>query len=163
MVSLFAAASPLSARRTRSAPRRCTHAPVAGVFDNFGKSTDEKRDAEFKRQQEVLRERRAPGNKKSFVASQARRAEVSKYMKMSKDEQRKYRERNPDNAGTVYEDEKKEGAFSRGLFILPIAPFGDPKMDGGERWDLKAKYTDEGWEDEEADVMGKIARFFGRK
>jgi hypothetical protein len=33
-------------------------------------------------------------------------------------------------------------------------------MDGGERWDLKAKYTDEGYEDPDADVMGKLARFF---
>ena len=133
-------AVPLSTPRTRSALRRAPHTCVAGLFDNFGKSTDAKRDAEFKRQQEVLRARRAPGNK-AFEAAEARRAEVSRYMKLSKDEQRKYRERNPDNSGSVYEDEKKEGAFSRGLFILPIAPFGDPKMDGGERWDLKAKYT----------------------
>jgi hypothetical protein len=29
-----------------------------------------------------------------------------------------------------------------------------PKYDNGERWDLKAKYTDEGYEDADADVMG---------
>ena len=38
---------------------------------------------------------------------------------------------------------------------------GLPQYDGGERFDLKAKYTDSGYEDEDADVMGKIARFFG--
>lgn len=37
--------------------------------------------------------------------------------------------------------------------IIPQAPFGDPKMDNGERWDLKAKYTDEGYEDADSDVM----------
>ena len=26
-----------------------------------------------------------------------------------------------------------------GTIIIPQAPFGDPKMDNGERWDLKAK------------------------
>ena len=26
-------------------------------------------------------------------------------------------------------------------------------MDNGERWDLKAKYTDEGYEDADSDVM----------
>jgi hypothetical protein len=31
-----------------------------------------------------------------------------------------------------------------------------PKYDNGERWDLKAKYTDEGYEDADADVMGKF-------
>ena len=38
--------------------------------------------------------------------------------------------------------------------IIPQAPFNIPKYDNGERWDLKAKYTDEGYEDADADVMG---------
>jgi hypothetical protein len=50
---------------------------------------------------------------------------------------RRFTRLNPDNTVPVYEDERAEGAFSRGWFILPVAPFGDPKMDGGERWDLK--------------------------
>jgi hypothetical protein len=76
--------------------------------------------------------------------------------------------------------------------ILPTAPFGLPKYDNGERWDLKAKcagpqpephlaharsnawwlmraprlrcrYTDEGYEDPDADVMGKFMALFRGK
>lgn len=94
-----------------------------------------------------------------------RRAEVARYMKLSKAEQRKYREQNPDNQGPIYGAEPKLIGESKIPFLptifLPVAPFGDPKMDGGERWDLKAAYTDEGYEDPDADVMGKLARFFG--
>ena len=61
-------------------------------------------------------------------------------MKLSKDEQRKYREANPDNAGPIYQEEPKWfGSSILPTIIIPQAPFGDPKMDGGERWDLKAK------------------------
>ena len=47
--------------------------------------------------------------------------------------------------------------------IIPQAPFGMPKYDNGERWDLKAKYTDEGYEDADADVMGKFMALFKPK
>ena len=47
--------------------------------------------------------------------------------------------------------------------IIPQAPFGMPKYDNGERWDLKAKYTDEGYEDADADVMGKFMQLFKPK
>ena len=46
-------------------------------------------------------------------------------MKMSKDEQRKYREANPDNAGPIYEPEPKWfGSSILPTIILPVAPFG---------------------------------------
>ena len=47
-----------------------------------------------------------------------------------------------------------------GGIIIPLAPFEIPEYDYGERFDLRAKYTDEGYEDPDADVMGKIGRFF---
>jgi hypothetical protein len=111
--------------------------------------------------QEVLAQRRSG---KSNGEVEKRRKEVAQYMKMSKEEQRKVRAARPDNQGPTYEEEPKWfGSSILPTIILPVAPFGDPKMDGGERWDLKAKYTDEGYEDEESDVMGKLARFFGKK
>jgi hypothetical protein len=46
-------------------------------------------------------------------------------MKLSKDEQRKYREANPDNAGPIYEPEPKWfGSSILPTIILPVAPFG---------------------------------------
>lgn len=33
---------------------------------------------------------------------------------------------------------------------------GMPEYDGGERFDLRGKYVDNGWVDEDADVMKKV-------
>jgi len=111
-----------------------------------------------------------------------RRKEVAKYMKLSKDEQRKFREkRSP--AEPIYEEDPpwfgtskcpclrlcRRASCHRGsdltlhAVIIPQAPFGMPKYDNGERWDLKAKYTDEGYEDADADVMGKFMALFKPK
>ena len=36
----------------------------------------------------------------------------------------------------------------KGGIPLPMASFGMPEFDGGERFDLKGPYVDEGWVDE---------------
>ena len=36
-----------------------------------------------------------------------------------------------------------------------------PWYDNGERFDLRLPYADQGYVDEDADVMGKMANFFG--
>ena len=110
-------------------------------------------------------------------------------MKLSKDEQRKFREkRSP--AEPIYEEDPPWFGTSACLLrlyrrasrrpatiayapcvarlpvpavIIPQAPFGMPKYDNGERWDLKAKYTDEGYEYADADVMGKFMALFKPK
>ncbi|KAK4534785.1 hypothetical protein CDCA_CDCA02G0810 [Cyanidium caldarium] len=43
---------------------------------------------------------------------------------------------------------------------VPMASFGIPRYDNGERFDLRLPYVDQGYVDEEADVMGKL---FGGK
>ena len=131
--------------------------------------------------QEILQARRSG---KSLNGVDERRKEVAKYMKLSKDEQRKFREkRSP--AEPIYEEDPpwfgtsasarrrlREHAWPQLTLrrcrcvlavIIPQAPFGMPKYDNGERWDLKAKYTDEGYEDAEADVMGKFMALFKPK
>ena len=57
--------------------------------------------------------------------------------------------------------DKDEGM--QGGIIIPLAPFGIPKFDNGERFDLKALYTDEGWVDESADPLGWAKGLFGGK
>jgi hypothetical protein len=51
-----------------------------------------------------------------------------------------------------YGDEPKQG------IIFPWPSFGIPRYDYGERFDLRLPYVDEGYVDEEADVMGKLFR-----
>ncbi|KAF6005542.1 hypothetical protein F1559_005146 [Cyanidiococcus yangmingshanensis] len=54
-----------------------------------------------------------------------------------------------------YGEEPKQG------IIFPWPSFGIPRYDYGERFDLRLPYVDEGYVDEEADVMGKL--FGGRR
>ncbi len=41
------------------------------------------------------------------------------------------------------------------------SPFAGAEYDQGERFDLKAKYCDNGWVDEEAEFGKQVKRFFG--
>ena len=139
------------ARRAAAAPR-----VRAGLFDNFGKSTESAKDDEFRRQQEVLRARRSG---KAIEAAQKRRAAVQQFVSDPEVKKRGKVSRQ------AFEGKKKE-VYSEednklGGIIIPLAPFDIPEFDNGERWDLKAGYADEGWEDEDADVMKKIRNFFG--
>lgn len=42
-----------------------------------------------------------------------------------------------------------------------ITPFGMPEYDGGERFDLRLPYVDNGWVDEDADPVKQFRRFIG--
>ena len=44
--------------------------------------------------------------------------------------------------------------------IIPIAPFGMPEYDGGERFDLRLPHVDNGWVDEDAAFGKTMARIF---
>lgn len=45
--------------------------------------------------------------------------------------------------------------------IIPIAPFGLPEYDEGERFDLRLPHVDKSWVDEEAAFGKTMARIFG--
>ncbi|EIE22655.1 hypothetical protein COCSUDRAFT_63797 [Coccomyxa subellipsoidea C-169] len=113
----------------------------------------EKEDA-YRAQQDVLRRRREGSWQKDV---NARRAKVKKYntdpeYKKKIDEDKRARalaERPPDPIVNAFN------------IIIPLAPFGIPEYDQGERFDLKAKYCDNGWVDEEAEFGKQVKRFFG--
>jgi hypothetical protein len=62
--------------------------------------------------------------------------------------------------------EKEAAEAERGpvrFFSIPIPtnPVGMPEYDNGERFDLRLPYVDNGWVDEDADVMGRLGRWLG--
>ncbi|KAA6420469.1 MAG: hypothetical protein FRX49_09630 [Trebouxia sp. A1-2] len=97
------------------------------------------RDEQWEAQQEVLKRRR--GNLWQNDV-EARRAEVRKY------------QTNP-----AYKKQKKDEVPKWGI-IIPIAPFGMPEYDGGERFDLRLPHVDNGWVDEDASFGKTMARIF---
>ena len=67
----------------------------------------------------------------------------------------------------LYMQKEAAGGEPRWGIIIPIAPFGMPEYDGGERFDLRLPHVDNGWVDEDA-AFGKTVsritrRIFGRQ
>mmetsp|Transcript_12819 Transcript_12819/g.11629 ORF Transcript_12819/g.11629 Transcript_12819/m.11629 type:complete len:133 (+) Transcript_12819:120-518(+) len=67
-----------------------------------------------------------------------------------------------------YEPEPSKSSSKTGVnIIIPINPIGIPKYDAGERFDIRLPYAERGYEDPDADVMGKfvsgISSLFGIK
>ena len=63
--------------------------------------------------------------------------------------------------GYEAEPDRKSSLF--GNIILPGNPIGMPRMDNGERFDLRLPYAERGYEDPDADVMGKLFSMFSKK
>lgn len=60
-----------------------------------------------------------------------------------------------------YEPEPSKSDSRLGLnVVVPLNPIGMPKYDNGERFDLRLPYAERGYEDPDADVMGKLGAAF---
>ena len=104
------------------------------------------RDTTWEAQQEILRKRRQGGSIESEVSK--RRAKVSGFMKgtLSKEETAAIKRKNRDAANELAKEAYKG---KPGFISLPGMSIGMPEFDGGERFDLRAPYADEGWVDTE--------------
>jgi hypothetical protein len=148
-------------------------------FSGFGNGKD-RLDEEWEKQQAILRDRRKPKSERDayFASVEKRRVEASekrsdmwawqtKTYKNGEDPIDEWKKRRAD--GTIsdlenqYGDPKKTGGIP-----LPMASFGvggefgvGGKFDNGGRFDLRLPYADQGYVDEDADVMGKLGSFFG--
>ena len=133
------------------------------------------KDEQWRIQQEMLRRRRDPKAKAAAEAAvDKRRQEASKKVGKNFWNQR-VRNDNEDplvqwkeamENGEIkdfgYPDEPPKESSLFGLNIpIPQSPIDVPKYDNGERFDLRLPYAERGYVDEDADVMGKISKFFG--
>lgn len=157
-----------------------------GLFDNFGGgggSGKDRLDEEWEKQQEILKFRQSSkeNRAKYFEDLEKTRMKVSKEQDEKWAWQRKNYKKGDDpinewkkrrESGQIsdltnqYGDPKKIGGIP-----LPSASFGvggefgvGGKFDNGGRFDLRLPYADQGYVDDDADVMGKLGSFFsGRK
>ena len=112
------------------------------------------KEEQYRVQQEVLARRKGNSWQKDVTE---RRARASRYLndpafKKICDEE---------NRQKFLAQKAEEEAEPRFGIIIPMAPFGMPEYDGGERFDLRLPYVDNGWVDEDADFGKQIGRFFG--
>lgn len=139
---------PACPRTPAPGPRRVSSlkATTAGWFDNNKDVAG--RDTQWEAQQEILRNRRKGGNLETEVNK--RRATVSGFMKktLPKEEMDAINQKNKDKANELSKEAFKG---KKGFLSLPMASFGMPEFDGGERFDLRAPYADEGWVDPDDD------------
>jgi hypothetical protein len=153
------------------------------MFDGWGGwgtgANQEDLDEQWERQQEILANRRDPTKKKAYfdTVEQNRQEATRKQTEMWSWQTKKYaqgedpidewRKRRADGSisdlDNQYGDPKKVGGIP-----LPMASFGvggefgvGGKFDNGGRFDLRLPYAEQGYVDEDADVMGKLTSFFG--
>mmetsp|Transcript_8170 Transcript_8170/g.10669 ORF Transcript_8170/g.10669 Transcript_8170/m.10669 type:complete len:210 (-) Transcript_8170:188-817(-) len=162
------------------APAATRGGSVTALHFFGGGSGNDRLDEEWEKQQEILANRRKPQGERDeyFKKVDERRIAASKdqddrwawqtkkYEKGEDpiDEWRKQRANgNISDLDDQYGDPKKMGGIP-----LPMASFGvggefgvGGKFDNGGRFDLRLPYADQGYVDDESDVMGKIAGFFG--
>jgi len=150
-----------SSARAVACPGRKAHLNVTskGLFGWLENNKDrEGRDEQWEIQQEILRSRKKGGN---FDKVYERRQKVSKYLNksLSKEEMKEIDDKNRKKANSLSKEAMKGG------IPLPMASFGMPEFDGGERFDLRAKYVDEGWVDEDAEKKkgGFFKKMFNKK
>eukprot|EP00274_Cyanoptyche_gloeocystis_P008473 CAMPEP_0196658574 /NCGR_PEP_ID=MMETSP1086-20130531/30352_1 /TAXON_ID=77921 /ORGANISM="Cyanoptyche gloeocystis , Strain SAG4.97" /LENGTH=139 /DNA_ID=CAMNT_0041992207 /DNA_START=229 /DNA_END=648 /DNA_ORIENTATION=+ len=128
-------------------------------------SKEEEKEEAFRIQQEILQRRRNKKAQESYFNDvQKRRTEVEASIRSR---------RLQINAGedplVAWKRLRAEGKIKdlgyedvpEGGIPMPMASFGIPKYDNGERFDLRLPYADQGYEDPDADVMKKVGNFFG--
>ena len=157
-----------------------------GLFDDFktggSGNSKESLDDQWEAQQRILKLRKSSSNdrQKYFSEIEERRADASKKQsdkwswqskqyKKGEDPLDEWKKRRAD--GTIsdledqYGDPKKIGGIP-----FPGASFGvggefgvGGKFDNGGRFDLRLPYADQGYVDDDSDVMGKLGSIFGGK
>ena len=131
----------------RAGGTRCVRQKnVRDPDDAVSKYSEQRKAEEWERQQAVLAERRARSRGQGGGASAAkeRRAAVQAEIRAEREEIKAARRegRNLKNKKRIEEEYEDEPAKS---IPIPMISIGMPEYDGGERFDLKAPYTDEGY------------------
>jgi hypothetical protein len=152
-----------------------------GLFDGFSGmgSGKDKLDEQWEAQQAILRERRKPRaeREKYFAKIEEKRMQASKKQNelwswqtktygKGEDPLDEWKKRRTDgrisDLENQYGDPKKVGGIP-----LPSASFGvggefgvGGKYDNGGRFDLRLPYADQGYVDEDADVMSRLGNLF---
>ena len=151
------AGSRLRYKNVRFAQRSRTVVTTNALFGGlFGKDDEKEREKEeqYRAQQEVLNRRKSNSWQKGV---KERRQKASRYLN---DPEFK-KQCDEENRKKFLAKKAEEGPEPKFGIIIPIIPVGIPEYDGGERFDLRLPYVDNGWVDDDADAFKQFKRFIG--
>ncbi len=139
---------------------------VAATCPRMGPWKPGEKDAAFEQQQAILARRRDKRKNKEYFDNvrktraerEATLAEKRLVVRDGEDPLVPWKELK--RKGLI--DEAGYGEEESGGIVIPMASFGIPKYDNGGRFDLKLPHVEIGYTDEDADVMGKAKRAFGK-
>lgn len=139
----------------------------------FNFKNESEREEQFRLQQEMLARRRNPrALEKEKAAVEARRGEASKNINKtlwaknsdpSTDPIDEWRDalKKGDIKDLGYAPGPSKSSSLFGITIpLALSPIDVPEFDNGMRFDLRLPYAERGYEDADADVMGKLNSWF---
>jgi hypothetical protein len=170
-------------KTTESSTSSSSSTTLYGLFDNWSTggsgNSKENLDDQWAKQQEILKFRRSSSENKEkyFSELEKKRAKASKEQndkwgwqtknyKKGEDPLDEWKKRR--KSGVISDLENQYGDPKKiGGIPLPGASFGvggefgvGGKFDNGGRFDLRLPYADQGYVDDDADVMGKIGNLF---
>lgn len=124
------------------------------------------KDAAFEQQQQILARRRDKRKNKEYFDN-VRRTRAEREATLA---EKRLVVRNGEDPLVPWKELKRKGLIDEagygeedeGGIIIPMASFGIPKYDNGGRFDLKLPHVEIGYTDENADVMAKAKRAFGK-
>lgn len=126
------------------------------------------KEEQWKIQQDMLKRRKDKGKMKEYFAKvekareyQSRKARASLWSRSKDSEDPLEKWKASKKRGEIkplgYEASPSKSDSKLGVnVVIPLNPIGMPKYDNGERFDLRLPYAERGYEDPDADVMGKM-------
>lgn len=139
---------------------------VMGLFGSDPETERRKNEAFLKQQEMLERRKQKEKSEEYYMKVEARRKEVDARMKA-----RSLNVEPGEDPLVDWKRRKEEGLMSplgyeeedEGGIAIPMASFGIPRFDNGERFDLRLPYADQGYVSDDADIMSKIRNWFGKK
>eukprot|EP00775_Hariotina_reticulata_P011521 gene11521-11664_t len=130
-------------------PAPCVRAQALFGWGKKESGKDTEKEEMFRAQQEMLEARRAG---KALQGANERRRKVAETVAERKAARKAERDalgrgEMPDSLKDWRNYKNKEDETATSGLVVPLLPFGMPKYDAGERFDLRSPYADDGWVD----------------
>lgn len=149
MASLVQRRCPVVATRPSVSRRQAVKTQALFGFGKKDNSKDVEKEEMYRQQQELLEARRSGRTLQDANQRRAKVAETLAERKAARKAERDALARGemPETLKNWRNYANKEDETATSGLVVPLLPFGMPKYDAGERFDLRSPYSDDGWVD----------------